>query len=61
VTVRYFYGPMHRGFRRDGKLECLVSDRGSGQHRRCNADECVYKDSSIVVVIIQHRHAGGVM
>jgi hypothetical protein len=55
VSVRDFYGPVHRGFRKSRQLECLVSYRPGGQRRCCNADECVYEDSSIVVVVIEHR------
>jgi hypothetical protein len=38
-----------------------VSYRTSGQRRWCNADEYVYEDSSIVVVVIEHWHVSGVM
>jgi hypothetical protein len=52
---------MHCGLHRDQQLECLVRYRTSG-HRRCrNADECVYEDSAIVVIVIQHRHIGWMM
>lgn len=55
VTVGHLYRPMHCGFCRDGQLECLVRCCTGGQRRCCNADECVYEDSSIVVIVIEHR------
>ena len=61
VSVSNSYRPTHHGFRGNRQLECLVSCRTSGQRRGCNADECVYEDSSIVVVIIEHWHASRVM
>jgi hypothetical protein len=52
---------MHCGFHRDHQLECLVWYRAGG-HRRCrDADECVYEDSAIVVIVIQHWHIGWMM
>jgi hypothetical protein len=48
---------MHRGFRRSRQLECLVSCRTRGQRRCRNADERVYEDRSVVVVVIEHWHA----
>ena len=61
VSVSDSNRPTHYGFGRNRQLECLVSCRTSGQRRWCNADECVYEDSSIVVVVIEHWHASGVM
>ena len=61
VSVSDFYGPMHCGFRRDRQLECLVRYGTSGHRRCCNADECVYEDSAVLVIVIQHWHIGRVM
>ena len=58
VSVSDFYGPMRGGFRRDQQLECLVRYRAGGHRRCCNADECVYEDSAVVVIVIQHWHIG---
>jgi hypothetical protein len=52
---------MHCGFRRDHQLECLVRYRAGGHRRWRDADECVYEDSAIVVVVIEYWHASGVM
>jgi hypothetical protein len=57
VTVSYFDGAMHRGFRRNRQLKCLVSYRTNRQRRCCNADECAYENRSIVVVVIEHGNA----
>jgi len=59
--VSDFYRPMHCGFRRDRQLECLVRYCTSRHRRCCNADECVYEDSAVVVIVIQNWHIGRMM
>jgi hypothetical protein len=56
VSVSDCYGSMRGGFGRYQQLECLVRYRTSGHRRCCNADECVYEDSAVVVIVIQHWH-----
>ena len=57
MSVSDFYRPVHCCFRRDWRLECLLRYRTTGQRRSGNADEGVYEDSSIVVIVIEHRNA----